>query len=119
MAKKIKNIEVTIVDKGGSFNTFFKKFTGDSANYDLEGLSTIRKLLSNERAKILHSIKVKKPGSIYQLAKFLGRDFKSVSEDVKLLERFDLIEMVSEKTGNRERLKPIITTDTINISLKI
>ena len=119
MAKKTKTREITIVEEGGAFNTFFKKFTGDSKAYDFEGLSALRKLLSNQKARLLHTLKVEKPKSIYALAKILGRDFKSVSDDIKLLERFGFIEMVAEKTGKRERLRPILSVDSVYISLKV
>src|SRR3989338_6003649 len=100
MAEKSKTREVTITDEGGTFNAFFKHFRAD-AEYDFEGLALVRKILSNEKARLLHTIKKKSPGSIYELAKMLKRDFKSVSEDVKLLEKFGFIQMSAEKTGKR------------------
>ena len=119
MAEKTKNLDITIVAKKGAFNVLFKRFKGNKDDYDFEGLSALRKLISNEKARILHIIKTKNPGSIYKLAKILKRDFKSVSEDIKLLERFGFIDMISEKTGKRERLKPIISVNNINIQIKI
>jgi len=119
MAKKTKIMEVNIVEEGGAFNTFFKRFTGEHEDYDFEGISAVRKLLSNEKSRILHVIKSKKPGSIYELAKILKRDFKSVSDDIKLLERFGFIDMISEKTGKRKRLRPVLVVDTITINIKV
>ncbi len=119
MAQKTKTREIFIVDKSGTFNTFFKKWTSNDEEYDFEGLTSLRRLLSNEKAKILHVIKEKKPNSIYNLAKILKRDFKAVSTDIKLLERFGFIDMVSEKTGKRERLKPVLVVDSILISIKL
>ncbi|MAE49529.1 ArsR family transcriptional regulator [Candidatus Pacearchaeota archaeon] len=119
MAPKTKIREIFIVDKEGSFNVIFKRFAGEKKDYDFEGLTALRRLLNNEKARMLHVIKVKKPGSIYELAKILKRDFKSVSQDIKLLDRFGFIDMIAEKTGNRERLKPVVVVDSINIHLKI
>jgi predicted transcriptional regulator len=119
MATKTKTREITITDEGGTFNTFFRKFTGGDENYDFEGIAAVRKLLSNEKAKILHTLKTKNPKSLYELAKLLKRDFKSVSEDIKLLGRFGFIDMISEKTGKRERLKPVLVVDSIYITIKI
>ena len=118
MAEKTKTREVTIIDEEGVFNTFFKRFTGEK-EYDFEGLSTLRRLLSNEKARILHILKAKKPNSIYMLAKTLGRDFKSVSDDIKFLEKFGFIEMAAEKTGKRERLRPVLIIDSMNIKIKL
>ena len=119
MAAKIKTRDINIVDESGTFATFFKRFTGEKSEFDFEGISTLRKLLSNERARMLHLLKIKKPLSIYALAKMLGRDFKSVSNDIKLLERFGFIEMIAEKTGKRNRLRPILAVNEIHIKLKI
>jgi len=118
MAQKTKSREINIVEESGTFNAFFKKLTGETKEYNFEGLSALRKLLSNEKARLLNVLKNERPNSIYKLAKTLGRDFKSVSEDIKLLERFGFIEMISEKTGKRERLKPVLVVDSINIIVR-
>tara|TARA_Y100000310_G_scaffold291109_1_gene318818 strand:- start:224 stop:583 length:360 start_codon:yes stop_codon:yes gene_type:complete len=117
MAKKTKIRQITLVNEKGTFKTLFKKFAGEKKDYDFEGLGALRNLLSNEKARILHTIKLMAPTSIYNLAKILDRDFKSVSVDVKLLERFGFIDLISEKTGKIERLKPVVVVDSINIEI--
>jgi len=119
LAKINKTLDINIVEESGSFTSFFKKITGEHSNYDFEGLSALRHLLSNEKARILHTIKTKKPNSIYSLAKVLKRDFKAVNDDIKLLEKFGFIDLIAEKTGKRERLKPVLIVDSIHINLKI
>ena len=119
MASKMRTREVTITDEGSAFKTFFKKFTGEHSAYDFEGISTLRKLLSNQKLRVLHVLKSQKPISLYALAKYLERDFKSVSEDIKLLERFGFIEMVSEHSGKRKRLRPVLAVDRVNIQIKV
>lgn len=118
MAEKTKTREITIVDDGGAFNTLLRKFRG-SSDYDFEGIGMLRRLLSNEKARILDTLKKKNPGSIYELAKILKRDFKSVNEDIKLLEKFGFIDMISESTGKRERLRPKLVVDSIIIKIKV
>ena len=118
MAEKSKVREITIIDEGGTFNAILRRFT-ESKDYDFEGISLLRKLLSNEKAKLLHIIKTKKPNSIYALAKMAKRDFKSVSENIKLLEKFGFVDMISERTGKRERLRPILTVDSMHIYIKL
>ena len=115
---KTKTREITIAQSKGALS-IFKKSGNTKKDYDFEGISALRQLLSNEKARILDVIKTQKPGSIYDLTKKLGRNFKSVSEDVRLLERFGFIEIVEEKTKNRLRHKPEIVVDTITIHLKI
>lgn len=118
MAEKTKVREITIVDESGTFNVLLKRFRSNE-DYDFEGLSILRKLLSNEKARLLHTIKKKNPKSIYHLAKMLKRDFKSVSEDIKLLERFGFIDIIAEKTGKRERKRPVLVVDNMKINIKI
>lgn len=119
MGFRSKTREITIVAKESAFSAFFKKFSGEEENYDFEGISVLRKLLSNEKARMLHLIKTKKPTSIYKLAKILKRDLKSVNEDIKLLDRFGFIDLISEKSGNRQRLRPVCLVDNMYINLKI
>jgi len=117
MAKQ-KTREITIIQSKGAFS-IFKKTRTSKKDYDFEGLSVLRKLLSNEKARLLHAIKTQAPTSIYDLAKKLGRNFKSVSDDVKLLERMGFIELVEEKTKKRIRHKPKIVVDTITLHIKV
>ena len=115
---KTKIREITIEESKGAFS-IFKKSTSAKENYDFSGISSLRQLLSNEKARLLHVVKTQKPGSIYALAKKLGRGFKSVNDDINLLERFGFIELIEEKTKNRIRHKPVILADTVTIHLKI
>ncbi len=98
---------------------FVAKMSGAPRKYDFSDIHMIRKLLSREKGRILFTLKKKKPGSIYELAKGLGRDFKSVHDDVKFLERFGFIEFHSEKNGKRESLKPVLIINRMDISIKI
>jgi len=67
----------------------------------------------------LHTIKTQNPSSIYDLSKKLGRGFKIVREDIKLLERFGFVELIEEKTKNRIRHKPLLSTTMVTVHLKI
>jgi len=110
--------EITIKESKGAFS-IFKKSSSNKEEYDFSGISALRQVLSNEKARILDTIKKEKPVSIYSLAKKLGRNFKSVYQDIKLLERFGFVELIEEKIDNRARLCPKITADTISIHIKI
>jgi predicted transcriptional regulator len=115
---KSKIREITIEESKGAFS-FFKKPETSKNKYDFEGLFSLRQLLNNEKARILSVIKYQKPISIYDLAKKLGRGFKSVKDDLVLLERFGFVELVKESTKNRIRHRPEIAVDTITIHVKI
>jgi len=115
---KTKVREITISESKGAFS-IFKKTGVSKKDYDFDSLLVLRQLLSNEKARILHTIKHYRPKSIYELAKILNRGFKSVNDDIKLLERFGFVELVEEKTKNRIRHRPEIVVDTMTIHIKI
>lgn len=118
-----KTREITLFQEKGTFSIFKKlprkKQEKQTEEYDFSGVAVLRKLLSNEKARILHTIKTQSPSSIYDLAKKLGRNFKSVSDDVRILEKFGFIELIDENVNGRQRKKPIITTDMITINFRI
>jgi len=111
---KTKVREVVIKEGGGTFS-----FLKGKEKYDFDGLSSLKKILSKEKAKMLDAIKYKEPKSIYHLSKILERPFKAVFDDTKLLQRFGFIELRKEKTKGRERLRPVISVDEMIIHFKI
>lgn len=114
---KTKIREISIHESKGSF--LFKDKNLTKKDYNFSGMLALRQLLSNEKARILHTIKNKKPKSIYALAKILGRGFKSVSDDLKLLERFGFIEFTEEKVNGRTCHKPELVVSSVTINIKI
>ena len=116
MAKEVKTRTITIEEKGGSFLSIFHKIKGSKKN---SGISSLRQLLSNEKARLLHITKTKEPESIYKLAKLLGRDFKAVRKDIKLLEQFGFIELISSHKQGRERLRPVVDADQIVVTINL
>jgi len=115
--KIIKSKTITIEEKEGTFSTIFHRFKGKKS-YNSE-IASLRQLLSNERARLLHTIKTKKPASIYELAKLLGRDFKAVRQDIRLLEHFGFVELMSSHKQGREHLRPIVDVDKIIITVNV
>lgn len=95
------------------------RFISNKESLDFSDVAMLRQLLSKEKAKILHTLKEKKPKSIYELAKILGRDFKSVSEDINLLEKFGLVEFHVKKTGKRESKMPVLAVEKLTIILNV
>ena len=115
--KSTKSINLNL--ESGAFTGIFRRLRGRTSDFNFSEISALRQLLSNQRARLLHTIKTENPSSIYQLAKTLGRDFKSVRHDVRLLEKFGFLELDSTRKGKREMLKPILVVDTLNISITI
>ena len=119
MAKEAKTINIAVKPAKGAFTSIFRHLKGEDEDYDFSDVSALRQLLNNEKARILHVIKHEKPSSLYALARILKRDFKSVQQDVKLLEHFAFIRLVPEKSGKRNRLKPVVSADSVNIIFNI
>lgn len=115
---KTKTREITLKESKGTFSIFSKSKISKK-DYNFDGISALRQLLSNEKARILDVIKNKNPKSIYDLAKMLNRPFKAVFDDVKLLERFGFVDFLKEKTKKRIRHKPIISVTNMTIHVKI
>ena len=118
-AKKKQKTKIRYVDVNVSKENFVSRLTGAKKSHDFSDGKLLRNLLSNEKARILHILKTENPRSIYALAKKLKRDFKSVREDIKVLERFGFIEFHAEKTGKRESLKPVLAIDKLQIIINI
>jgi predicted transcriptional regulator len=116
--KNIKTKVITIEERQGAFSAIFNRFRSEK-KHESSDISLLKSILSNEKARILHILKTKQPNSLYELAKILGRDFKSVREDIYILERFGLIEMIPIHKGKRQKLKPLIVVDELKINLKI
>lgn len=111
--KRVGVKHISLANKRGAFSTLFHMFSGQGLAGEV---AQVRALLSNERAKLLHTIKQDNPSSIYVLAKTLGRDFQSVRKDVALLQHFGIVKL--QKHGkNRVSLKPVIKLDTLQINI--
>ena len=110
----IRNVSLDV--KRSAFSALFNMFSNDEM---VGEVSKVRALLSNERARILHTIKISKPQSLYALAKLLGRDFKGVRKDLSILEHFGIVELVkfTPKNSKRAALRPVLKLDTLQINL--
>ena len=115
---KYKKREILIKESKGTFSIFSKSGISKK-DYNFDGISALRQVLSNEKARILDVLKTRKPGSLYELAKILDRPFKAVFDDAKLLERVGFIDLIEEKTKKRIRHRPELIVDSIVFEIKI
>ncbi len=113
--KKREGIKyITLEHKRGAFSTLFHMLSKESLFGEV---TQVRALLSNERAKLIHTIKENNPASVYELAKTLGRDFQAVRKDIALLQHFGIVKL--QKHGkNRVSLKPVLSLDSLQINIK-
>ena len=123
---KVKNIKIAIKSDKELFNEIkevwnklekgekVKKHEGISfANLDV-----MRKVLTEERLRILKVIKKEHPTSIYELAKILERDIKNTFDDVQYLAEVGLVELKKSKVG-REKITPLVNYDKILLEIPV
>ncbi|MBI4405027.1 MAG: hypothetical protein HY537_12765 [Deltaproteobacteria bacterium] len=68
-------------------------------------VKTLGKVITPVRLVLLEAIIKRHPKSIYALAKLVGRDFKNVHTDVKVLAEVGFIELKS--SGSRDAVTPV------------
>ncbi len=83
-----------------------------------ESLKTMRKFITDERLRILKTVKKDKPDSIYGLAKILHRDAKNVTDDVHYLAELGLIEIKKTKNG-RKKTRPVVDYEKIQVEIMV
>ncbi len=123
---RVRDIRISIKTKENLFNEVkgvwgklgkggqVKKHEGIS----FENIEAMRKILSEERLRILRMIKKEHPKSIYELAKFLNRDIKNTFDDVQFLAKIGLIELKKTKEG-REKTAPKVNYDRILLEIPV
>lgn len=71
---------------------------------------TFMKFMSQNKQQILKAISRLRPESVYQLAKFVNREYPHVLKDCRDLESFGFIKLV-EQEGTKKQLQPELTFD--------
>ena len=82
-------------------------------------IEAARNFLTRERLALLHTIRSRHPGSLYELAKIVGRDFKNVQEDIEILERHGLVQITKEPRGKRKVKVPQVPFEEIALRIEI
>lgn len=83
-----------------------------------ENLKAMRRVLTEERLRVLKTIKQNQPSSVYELAKILQRDVKNTFNDVQFLARVGLIELKKSKQG-REKTTPVVRYNRIRLEIAV
>ncbi|MFH1587202.1 MAG: hypothetical protein ABID38_05060 [Candidatus Diapherotrites archaeon] len=80
-----------------------------------ENIETLRKIITNERIRLLKLIRTRKPKTIYELAKIAKRPYSNVFKDVKKLENLGLIGL----GGENHDQGPIAKYDRLKIAIPV
>ena len=84
----------------------------------VENLDVLRKILTPERMRILHTIKKYKPESILELSEILERDRRNVIKDLNYLEGLGLLEISKKKTKKLIKI-PSVKFDEVVVRVPI
>jgi len=101
--------ELKAIDKGKA-----KNLKEDSITF--QSLDQLRKFLTPKRLELLRVIRHKKPGSMYELAKLVGRTPENVNTDIKFLEKLGFVELTRVKEV-RKKLVPEVSYNKMTLEI--
>lgn len=125
MAKKLK---IQIKSAGEALKGFRDVFKAVEAGRRISrrggvyftSIEAARNLLTPNRLALLRAVRSERPGSIYELAKMVGRDLKNVQDDLRLLETYGLVRMAhGTRSGKRRVRVPQAMFDQIELRIAI
>ena len=123
---KVKKINIKVMDIDEYFNhvesvleNYNKgKYKEYPSTVSFANLTLLRKILSPRRVQLMSVIKHKKPESIYELAKMVNRERKSVITDINILNELGFVKL-KRYHKEREIVKPEVNFEEIDIGVKI
>ena len=91
---EVKSLDDALKEAGEVYEkiTRGKAVRKKSAIY-FSNLKEMRRALTEKRLELLHTVKERKPSSVYELAKMLHRDLKNVLQDVEYLRELGILEV--------------------------
>ena len=124
---KVKNIKIAVRSMEDVFHeikdVFEKADRGEkirpSEGIYFESMDALRKVLTEERLRVLKIVKREHPSSIYELAKMLKRDVKNTYNDVQFLARTGLLELKKTASSNRTKTMPEVNYDKILLEIAV
>lgn len=123
---KVKNIKIGVRSLDTAFEEWAQAFEkvrrgrriGKSRGVYFTSLEAIRKVLTEKRLELLHTIKDQQPDSVYELSKIVKRDLKNINSDLELLRDMGLVSMSKARKG-RERVIPRVNYDKIQLEIGV
>ncbi len=126
---KVKNITVEIKPLKGVLNDAAKvmaetkkgKRPKHKKGLSFGSVESFREFFTPKRLELLQIIRHKHPHSVYELSKLAGREIKSVVVDVKILEKYGLIDTKKVHAPGKEGYKvtPIFEYDKLTVDIAV
>ena len=116
---EVKSVEDTLKEVREVINKIKEgKPVKRKESISFNNIDIMRKVLTNKRLELIKAIKRYKPKSIYQLAKIVKRDSKSVNTDLRILSNLGMVDLKSEENG-RENIVPSVDYGEIDVAIAI
>jgi len=102
-------------------DAFEQALAGDAPDEDaprylsFETTDRLARVLTPRAIDLLRAIAQEEPGSIREAARLVDRDIRQVSENLKRLDAYDIVEFVEEGRAKR----PVVPYDEIDIRLPL
>jgi len=80
-------------------------------------VESFREFFTPKRLELLRVIKHKHPKSIYMLAKLTDREIKSVVTDIKILEKYGLVDTKKIPVKGGYKVMPIFDYDKLTVDI--
>lgn len=122
---KIKNVKVEIKPLNDVLKDAAKimgkikqgKIVRQKKGLSFGSVESFREFFTPRRLELLRVIKHKHPKSIYELTKLVDRDFKSVVTDIKILEKYGMIDTKKVSIKGGYKLMPIFDYDKLIVDI--
>lgn len=85
--------------------------------FSFSSVESFRQFFTPKRIELLQVIKHKHPESIYELAKLINRELKSVVTDIKILEKYGLIDTKKLPVKGGYKVRPIFDYDKLSVDI--
>jgi predicted transcriptional regulator len=127
MAIKAKNITIGIRSLDQGLDTFVETaealLKGETVKKQrgvyFENLDSFRRVLTEKRMALLHTVKQQRPDTIHELARLLGRNVKNVSDDLKYLAELGLVSLDKGAEGSGRKVAPRVKYEKIRLEIAI
>lgn len=116
---EVKSIEDTLKEAKSIMEELQKgRLVGKKESISFGNIDVMRKVLTNKRLQLIKAIKKYSPQSIYELARIVDRDPKSVNIDIRVLNKLGMIGL-KRTDKKRENIIPTVKYDEIDIAIAV
>ena len=117
---EVKQLDSVLKDAAGIMNKIKNNERVMPQNrLSFGSIESFREFFTPKRLELLHVIKQKQPESVYELAKLVKREIKSVVVDIGILEKYELVDTkkINNKNGSGYKVMPVFDFDKLRVDI--